>query len=145
MHMLEISHTHPLYSEASRPFMRGNRNMDVTHQNFVASCAKANIGPSKSFKLYREFVGDFRNIGATRTDFRNMKRDLLALIKGADAQMVIAKFRGRQERCREFFYDYAVDAQEQLCRLFWTDRVARESYALFGDVMSFDATYKTNK
>ncbi|XP_031106255.1 protein FAR1-RELATED SEQUENCE 5-like [Ipomoea triloba] len=145
VHLLEISHTHPLCSDVSRPFLRANRYMDVTHQNFVASCAKANIGPSKSFKLYREFVGDFSNIGATRNDFRNMKRDLLALIKGADAQMIIAKFRGRQDRCPDFFYDYAIDAEEQLCRLFWTDRVARESYACFGDVMSFDATYNTNK
>lgn len=38
-----------------------------------------------------------------------------------------------------------LDSEEQLCRLFWADRIARDSYASFGDVISFDATYDTNK
>ncbi|XP_031092691.1 protein FAR1-RELATED SEQUENCE 5-like [Ipomoea triloba] len=145
VHLLEIRHTHPLCSDASRSFMWSNYNMDAIHLNFVASCAKANIGPSKSFKLCSELVGGFSNIGATRNNFRNLKGDLLPLIKGADAQMVIDKFRGRQERCGDFLFDYAADVEEQLCRLFWMDRVTRKSYACFGDVMSFDTTCDTNK
>ncbi|GKB78040.1 FAR1-related sequence 5-like protein [Tanacetum coccineum] len=33
----------------------------------------------------------------------------------------------------------------ELCGLFWADEVAKCNYKEFGDIVSFDATYKTNK
>nr|GMD34315.1 protein FAR1-RELATED SEQUENCE 5-like [Ipomoea batatas] len=37
------------------------------------------------------------------------------------------------------------DESGQLCNLFWADGISRRNFACFGDVMSFDATYRTNK
>nr|GMC77899.1 protein FAR1-RELATED SEQUENCE 5-like [Ipomoea batatas] len=45
----------------------------------------------------------------------------------------------------DFFFDFDVDESGQLCNLFWADGISRRNFACFGDVMSFDATYRTNK
>ncbi|KAK1388411.1 hypothetical protein POM88_016589 [Heracleum sosnowskyi] len=44
-----------------------------------------------------------------------------------------------------FAYEYQTDSSGHLTRIFWVDARGRESYNLFGDVLSVDATYRTNK
>ncbi|XP_031106194.1 protein FAR1-RELATED SEQUENCE 5-like [Ipomoea triloba] len=53
----EERHTHDLCGDSYKPFMKMNRKLDIGHQHFIANCAKANIGPSKTFNLYAEMVG----------------------------------------------------------------------------------------
>ncbi|XP_019184816.1 PREDICTED: protein FAR1-RELATED SEQUENCE 5-like [Ipomoea nil] len=125
--------------------MRINRKLDLGHQIFVANCAKANIGSIKSWKLYRQMVGDYTDVGATGVDFQNFKRDLMAYIRGGDAQLITEKFLHKKELWSSFFFDYDVDEYDQLSRVFWADPVARRNFACFGDVVSFDATYRTNR
>ncbi|CAH9137030.1 unnamed protein product [Cuscuta epithymum] len=99
----------------------------------------------KSYRLFKEFVGGYANIGATAVDFKNFKRDLRAYIEGVDAQMLIDKLFKKQELCSTFLFEYDADENDQLTRLFWCDPIARKNYAFFGDVISFDATYGTNR
>ncbi|VFQ74279.1 unnamed protein product [Cuscuta campestris] len=99
----------------------------------------------KSYSLFKESVGGYDNIGATAVDFKNFRRDLKAYIAGGDAQMVIDKLFRKHETCSAFHFEYDVDDSNQLTRLFWCDPVARKNYAMFGDVVSFDATYETNR
>ncbi|KAK1357157.1 hypothetical protein POM88_050413 [Heracleum sosnowskyi] len=44
-----------------------------------------------------------------------------------------------------FFYEYETDSNGHLTRIFWADVQGRQSYDVSGDVISFDATYRTNK
>ncbi|CAH9124610.1 unnamed protein product [Cuscuta epithymum] len=141
----EERHKHPMTSTPSRPFLKVNRALDAGHQNFVLNCSKANIGTMKCYRLYKETVGGYSNIGATAVDFKNFKRDLKAYVSGVDAQMLVDKLFRKRETCSEFFFAYDVDASDQLTRIFWADPVCRKNYALFGDVVSFDATFETNR
>ncbi|RAL53565.1 hypothetical protein DM860_012180 [Cuscuta australis] len=111
-------HNHPMVSTPRRPFLKLNRNLDIGHKKFMLNCEKANIGTMKSYRLSKESVGGYDNVGATAVDFKNFRRDLKAYIAGGESN--------------------------QLTRLFWCDPVARKNYTLFGDVVSFDATYETN-
>ncbi|VFQ61528.1 unnamed protein product [Cuscuta campestris] len=103
------------------------------------------MGIMKSYRLFKETVGGYDKIGATAVDFKNFRRDLKAYIAGGDAQMVIDKLFRKHETCSAFHFEYDVDDNDQLTRLFWCDPVARKNYAMFGDVVSFDATYETNR
>ncbi|CAH9084527.1 unnamed protein product, partial [Cuscuta europaea] len=141
----EQRHNHSMCSELSKQFLKVNRNLDLGHQKFVLNCFRANIGTMKSYRLYKEIVGGYSNIGATSVDFKNFKRDLMAYIAGVDAQIVIDKLFRKQEVSSAFFFDYDVNDSDQLTRLFWADPICRKNYALFGDVVSFDATYGTNR
>ncbi|XP_019150118.1 PREDICTED: protein FAR1-RELATED SEQUENCE 5-like [Ipomoea nil] len=123
----------------------GEVQLDIGHKTFLAHCAKANIGPTKAFRLFKEMVGSFTDIGATCIDFCNFRRDLLAYIAEADAQMLIEDMFKRKEDNPDFYFDFDIDEEAQLTRLFWADAECRRNYACFGDVMSFDATYSTNR
>ncbi|XP_031090981.1 protein FAR1-RELATED SEQUENCE 2-like [Ipomoea triloba] len=85
---------------------RVNRNLDAGHQLFVASCVRANIGPTRSYRFFKEIVG---------------------------------------VNCEAFGFEYDVDDGGQLSRVFLADAVSRKNFSLFGDVVSFDATYRTNR
>ncbi|CAH9112161.1 unnamed protein product [Cuscuta epithymum] len=143
--LFEEKHNHCMASSSSMPFLKVNRKLDIGHQKFFLNCVKANIGTTKCYRLYKETVGGYSNIGATSVDFRNFKRDLKAYIVGVDAQMLVDKLFRKKEVSSAFAFDYDIDESDQLTRIFWADPVCIRNYALFGDAVSFDATYETNR
>ncbi|KAH6806080.1 hypothetical protein C2S51_030911 [Perilla frutescens var. frutescens] len=99
----------------------------------------------RSYRLFKESVGEYSNVGCTIGDFKNFSRDLKAYVVGVDAQMMLDKLFMKRELCSAFYFDYGVDKHDRLTRVFWADPIARKNFAIFGDVVSFDATYNTNR
>ncbi|KAH6782329.1 hypothetical protein C2S51_007622 [Perilla frutescens var. frutescens] len=143
--LFEERHTHSLVTDTHREFMNLNRNIDPSHQMFILNCARLNIGPVTTFRLVKEVVGGYSNIGCTVVDFKNFSRDLKAYTVGVDAQMMLDKMSKRHELCSAFTFDYEVNKDDQLRCVFWADPISRRNFSLFGDVVSFDATYRTNR
>lgn len=138
-------HTHPLLPEAYRHFMKFNRKLDVTHEKFVLNCARANIGAVKSYRLFKEMVGSYSNVGCDVVDFKNFSRDMRAYAIGSDAQMMLDKLIKRRDLCSAFCVEYCVDDNDKLKHLFWSDSISRRNYHLFGETITFDATYGMNR
>ncbi|XP_031096951.1 protein FAR1-RELATED SEQUENCE 5-like [Ipomoea triloba] len=145
VHFFEERHTHSMCSIIAKQFLKVNCNLDAGHQLFVASCVRANIGPTRSYRLFKEIVGEYSNVGATSVDFKNFKRDLMAYILNGDPQLFIDTLFKRRELCEAFGFEYDVDEGDQLSRVFLADAVSRKNFSLFGDAVSFDATYRTNR
>ncbi|KAH6756081.1 hypothetical protein C2S53_004342 [Perilla frutescens var. hirtella] len=139
------AHSHTLVPEAYRYFMKMNSKLDVGHQKFVMDCAKANIGAMRSYKMMKIFAGSYSSIGCSSVQVKNFSRDLKAYVIGADAQMIIDKLYRKRELCSTFYFEFEVDESDHLKSLFWADPIARINFCAFGDVVSFDATYSTNK
>ncbi|GER37255.1 FAR1-related protein [Striga asiatica] len=112
-----------------KQFLNVSRNMDIGHQKFLLNCSRVNIGPTKCYRLFKETVRRYSNVGCTSVDFKNFSRDLKAFVVGVDAQIVIEKLYRKKELCSALFIDYAVDGNDQLTRLFWTDPISRKNYA----------------
>ncbi|XP_019163470.1 PREDICTED: protein FAR1-RELATED SEQUENCE 5-like [Ipomoea nil] len=62
-----------------------------------------------------------------------------------DAHIVVKKYVKKVGDCPDYVFRYDVDSQDQLCRAFWADPIAKENFSAFGEVVSFDATYGTNR
>ncbi|CAI9303517.1 unnamed protein product [Lactuca saligna] len=77
-------------------------------------------------------------------DWKNFKRDINCHIGGTDANLLITKLQNRKENATNFTYEYRCD-KKQLNALFWADDTSKQNFELFGDVVSFDATYRTNR
>nr|GEU74785.1 hypothetical protein [Tanacetum cinerariifolium] len=73
------------------------------------------------------------NIGATRA------HHLLTGLK-----MLIHKMENRKKHVFDFSFDYFVESVE-LSAIFWADEVSKYNCREFGNVVSFDTTFKTNK
>ncbi|XP_019170963.1 PREDICTED: protein FAR1-RELATED SEQUENCE 5-like [Ipomoea nil] len=141
----EERHAHCLCVESYKPFLKVNRKLDIGHQQFITNCAKVNVRASKSFHIYAELVGGVENVGATQLDFKNYRRDVLAYMHLGDCQMVLSKYLDIKGDYSDMYFEYEANEVDQLTRIFWADGYARRQYSAFGDVVSFDATYKTNR
>lgn len=139
-------HNHPMASDFGKQFLRANRCMNAIHRKFVVDAAKSNIGSFRAHALYKSLSGSYSDVGATAKDFQNWMRDVKLFIGKRDADMLIEKFKTKNETSDGvFFYEYETDLDGHLTRIFWADVEGRKSYEVFGDVISFDATYRTNK
>ncbi|KAK6120648.1 hypothetical protein DH2020_045598 [Rehmannia glutinosa] len=125
--------------------MKVNRGLILGTNKFILNCTKANVGTAKTLRVFKEMVGGYSNVGALQIDFKNFRRDLQAYICGADAQLVIDKNLRKKEISPGMTFNYDVDENDQLTRLFWADQTSVRNYGVFGDVVSFDVTYNTNR
>ncbi|XP_057793198.1 protein FAR1-RELATED SEQUENCE 5-like [Salvia miltiorrhiza] len=138
-------HTHLMVPAHARHLMACNRKVGEFEQSLIISGIKANIGPMRTFRIYKEIMGTYEGIGCTGTDFKNYVRDLKVYSKDSDANMLIEALKNKQELGHGFRFFHDVDEEKRLRRLIWTDEIAIRNYELFGDAVSFDATYNTNR
>ncbi|XP_074306081.1 protein FAR1-RELATED SEQUENCE 7-like [Silene latifolia] len=103
------------------------------------------IGATKTYKILKEHVNGFENIGASLNDFKNFHRDVKCYIHERDGQMFVDHFKEMAVNRSGFFFDYDVDSDGSLSKSIWADGIARRNYSVFGDAVSFDPTYSTNK
>ncbi|XP_042034550.1 protein FAR1-RELATED SEQUENCE 5-like [Salvia splendens] len=141
---LNEEHNHPMVDIQHQKFMRLNRQIEPVHQKFISYCAGANIGPSLTFKLLTELMGGYESVGCTVLDIRNYTRDIIRYAERYDAQMIIDEMK-KKENCDAFMYEYEVDSRSRLMHLFWCDPIAKMNFMQFGDIVSFDTTYSTNR
>nr|XP_017217052.1 PREDICTED: protein FAR1-RELATED SEQUENCE 5-like [Daucus carota subsp. sativus] len=138
-------HNHPLVSTSGKQFLRINRTISSLQRRFILDAAKSNIGAHRAHSLYKSIAGSYTDVGATATYFQKWVRDIKLYIGKHDADMLLKKFQNKRETSDAgFAYEYQTYLDGHLTRLFWADITGRQSYEVFGDVVSFDATYRTN-
>ncbi|XP_074282856.1 protein FAR1-RELATED SEQUENCE 5-like [Silene latifolia] len=96
-------------------------------------------------KPVKEYVDGYENIGACLTDFKNFGREIKCFIGLKDAQMFVDQLETLHQTQEGFYYAYDIDQNKCLFRVFWADAAARRNYALYGEAVTFDPTYSTNK
>ncbi|XP_042067151.1 protein FAR1-RELATED SEQUENCE 5-like [Salvia splendens] len=138
-------HNHPMVEVQHQKFMRLNRHLEPVHQKFISDCVGANIGPSLTFKPLIELMGGYESVGCTVLDICNYTWDIRRYAEGYDATMIIDELMKKKENCDAFTYEYEVDSCSRLIHLFWCDPMAKMNFLQFGDIVSFDTTYSTNR
>ncbi|XP_074298133.1 protein FAR-RED IMPAIRED RESPONSE 1-like [Silene latifolia] len=114
-------------------------------KQFVTKVKVLKLGGVKAYRGWKELCGGYDNIGATEVDFKNFVRDIKTYIGNFDAQMFVENLIGRKDTCSSFYFDFIVDENKCLARVFWADPICIKNYMLFDEVLSADATYRTNK
>ncbi|XP_022014754.1 protein FAR1-RELATED SEQUENCE 5-like [Helianthus annuus] len=107
--------------------------------------SKLNLGPVKAFNVMKTCFGGFEDVGASKVEFKNNKRQINFFIGEYDVEMVVRHLDEKSQSQPNFSYDYFTDEENRLKGLFWCDDQAKRNYHVFGDVISFDATYRSNK
>lgn len=143
--VFEEKHNHCFAEPEGYQFLESNRKLNISHKTFLGQLANMNIGPTKAHKIFAQLVGGFGNVHATATDFKNWRRDYINFIGSDDADMVVHLNQEKVKNDSGYSFEYFKDDEGRLTRLFWADHTAKINYAVFGDVVSFDATYRTNK
>ncbi len=62
-----------------------------------------------------------------------------------DAASLVECFKERVKTDPEFFYAIEIDEMGRLSNFFWRDSQMKADYLIFGDFVSIDTTYRTNR
>lgn len=138
------NHYHPLLNENDRMLSRSSRHMKFSDKRMVHRVARANIGASKAHRIQVCLKGGYEEVGCSRSDYKNFKRDLDTFVGDGDVQMVLNMFNERVVNGTNFAYEFKV-SEGKLEGIFWADELSRFNFKEFGHVISFDATYLSNK
>ncbi|KAL9681867.1 hypothetical protein QQ045_013944 [Rhodiola kirilowii] len=145
VYFFEESLNHYLESDIGKQFLTSHREMSLIDKKLVMECGKVRIGATKAHHIRKELCGGFMNIGAMVTDYKNFKRDLKLYIGLNVAQMVVDNLSDKIKTCPGYSFEYFLDEEGILTILFWADVISMRDNTIFGDVVSFDATYRMNK
>ncbi|XP_076958363.1 protein FAR1-RELATED SEQUENCE 5-like [Bidens hawaiensis] len=135
---------HALLSTNRMEFSKKRRRLGFSERHFIQKLSLNKIGPNIAHNLQCSLKGGSHNVHDTKTDFKNAARDSRLFITDRDAQMLVDTLKARSENLPNFSFDFKIVGCE-LRSVFWADDVSKCNYAAFGDVLGFDATYRTNK
>ncbi|XP_074277616.1 protein FAR1-RELATED SEQUENCE 5-like [Silene latifolia] len=138
-------HNHRLCSLRNQQFQKKHRHLHLYHKNTIIDHSRVNQGPTRAFRNVKEYADGYENVGAQLVDFKNFGRDIKCFIGDRDAQLFVNYFENKRDTTEGFYFAYEVDSGKCLVRAFWCDAESRRNYALFGDYITYDPTYSTNK
>lgn len=138
-------HNHQLLEKDEMKFAKRTSSLGYMKEQLLFQVSTLNIGPVKGFRLLKELYGGFEEMGVTKTDCKNFRRDVNVFVGTEDAQMAVEKLLGRMQFIKDFYVDYFLDDKRRLAGVFWADPEAHRNYKIYGDVVSFDSTFKSNR
>ncbi|XP_042965765.1 protein FAR1-RELATED SEQUENCE 5-like [Carya illinoinensis] len=143
---VENTHNHITVSPKKTRLLRSHKVLDEYSQIILELNDRAGIRMNKNYYFLVVDAGGFENLEFQEKDCRNFidKSRHLRLGKGGGEALRVYFQRMRQKN-DGFVYDIDVDDEGRLRNVFWADAHCRASYECFGDVVTFDTTYLTNR
>ncbi|KAI3720290.1 hypothetical protein L6452_21205 [Arctium lappa] len=137
------AHNHVLFNTNDRRFSRKNRQMQYIGYKHVLNSSSYKVGATRAHRYQTVLKGGFEQCRPTCVDYKNFRRDAASFVGNKDAKMLLNKLANRRNIVPEYFFEYKCNGRE-LNALFWADEFTRLNYKEFGDVISFDGTFRTN-
>ncbi|GJU91068.1 FAR1-related sequence 5-like protein [Tanacetum coccineum] len=122
--VFDTIHNHELERKEYKHLSKTERQLTYIEQAFIVKAASVNIGAIRAHHLLTGIKGSYLLVHGTTVDFKNFFRSVNYYIGDSDAQMLIHNMENRKKHA---------------------DKVSKYNYREFGDVVSFDATFNTNK
>ncbi|XP_010270684.1 PREDICTED: protein FAR1-RELATED SEQUENCE 5-like [Nelumbo nucifera] len=140
------THNHMIVTPTKSHMLRSQR-MISDIQGFQAKMANdAGIALKAVMELMAREAGGRENVGFTSVDLKNYLHSYQTRnMEKGEACGILQYFEDKQLQNPSFVYTIQLDQVELVTNLFWADAQMIVDYAHFGDVVSFDTTYRTNK
>ncbi|XP_056688568.1 protein FAR1-RELATED SEQUENCE 5-like [Spinacia oleracea] len=141
-----VVHNHPLTREISNYLHRSERQMTEPKKEAIEAMSECGLRPMESYRYMSTETGGDDCVGHTMIDHLNYCYKLkMKQIDGKDSQTLVNKLYDIQSIDPEFFFRVRLNAEGKVECLFWRDSMMREDYKIYGDVLVFDTTFRTNK
>lgn len=138
-------HNHELVPPDKVHCLRSHRHVSGPAKSLIDTLQGAGIGPSGIMSALIKEYGGISNIGFTERDCRNYMRSSRQRTLGGDTQILLDYLRSKQAENPSFFYAIQGDEDHCMSNIFWADPKARTNYTYFGDTVTFDTTYRSNR
>jgi hypothetical protein len=143
---LENDHNHELAKPHEMHLLRSARRITQAQGDTLESLVGTGIKTSQAFYYLSNEGGGVGSIGFLKKDAYNeliIRRN--SIIEKGDAQTLVNHFKQKANTEKMFYWDVELDDEGRIHNFYWRDGRSQVDYDYFGDVVVFDATYRTNK
>ncbi|XP_021980269.2 protein FAR1-RELATED SEQUENCE 5 [Helianthus annuus] len=136
IYYFEEEHNHIFVEDEDIHFLPAARSIDYVKESFISGLSAINIGPVKTFNIMKTMYGGFGEVGASKVDCKNYRRDLNLYIGEYDAEMVVRRLIRKKECCPGFTCDYVIGEDRRLKGLFRADEQSKKKlYSVWYDLV----------
>jgi hypothetical protein len=139
---LVLEHNHALHLPETLHLLVSQRKISELQVFEIEIADDAEIRPKAAHELATHQVGGALNLGYTLRDHKNYLRGKMGY---GQAGSMLLYFQDKIAQNPSFQYALQMDCEEQIANIFWADAKMIMDYTQFGDVVSFDTTFGTNK
>ena len=146
VHDLFVEHNHILQTAQTSHLMPSQRNISKHQAIDIEVADDSGIAPKAAHEFLGRYVGGSNNLRYTHRDHKNYlrtkrQREMLY----GEAGSLLKYFQDKVVENPSFQYAMQMDCDEKITNIFWADSKMIMDYAHFGDVITFDTTFGTNK
>ncbi|EEC72703.1 hypothetical protein OsI_06289 [Oryza sativa Indica Group] len=136
---VELDHNHYLVSPDKSHMLRSQRRLTPSYQQIVNEMRQEGITAADMQRVFRQWSRGAENVHLLKKDTQRK------YLQPSYAQKLLEYLKNKQTKNPSFFYAVQLNDDGRIANFFWTDCQAIVDYACFGDVVSFDTTFETNK
>ncbi|XP_062117825.1 protein FAR1-RELATED SEQUENCE 5-like [Humulus lupulus] len=138
-----IEHAHMTSSPSKIHLHRSQRKLTLAQTSEIDLADISGIPPKASYDLMTRRVGGHENLGYTIDDCRNYLQTKRTIqMRLGDTGGILEYLQGMQLEDPAFVSAIQADEDDMITNIFWADGKMMADYFHFGDVISFDTTYK---
>ncbi|KAM0836997.1 hypothetical protein ACQ4PT_061956 [Festuca glaucescens] len=139
------THNHQmLHTCAHKLHFSSHRHIDKYTRELVLQLRENNVNLSKVYNIIGTFFGRIENVPFTKRYLRTLCGKISRDQADEDVKKTMDIFSDLKEKDPEFDYSVRVDGDSRIRTLMRTNGNSKLQYHHFGDVITFDTTYRTN-
>lgn len=143
---LILEHNHILHTPETFHLMVSQRNISELQAFEIEVADEAGIRPKDAHELASMHVGGSFNLTYTCRDQKNYLRSKRQReMAYGEAGSMLRYFESKKIENPSFQHVLQKDCDGQIANIFWADAKMIVDYAHFGDAITFDTTFGTNK
>ncbi|KAK8916683.1 Protein FAR1-RELATED SEQUENCE 5 [Platanthera zijinensis] len=139
-------HNHQLHHSSTVHMIRSQRKMSVAQEIETDIAYDSGIRLKDAYQFFSSQVGGCDGLGYISRDQKNYLRTKRqrSLLYG-EASSLERYFSKKLKDNPSYYYAIQLDTEEHITNIFWADARMIIDYNIFGDVLTFDTTYGTNR
>ncbi|KAE8802660.1 Protein FAR1-RELATED SEQUENCE 5 [Hordeum vulgare] len=123
---------------------KSHKHIDKYMKDIVKQLRQNNVSLGKVYSIIGSLFGVAKNVPFTKRSLKNLCRKMNKEQSDGDATKTMEILAEMKANDPEFNYAVQVDEESRIKTLMWVTGRGCDQYRCFGDVITFDTTYRTN-
>lgn len=142
---LDLEHNHELSPQNRNQLFSGRKYMTDMEKAIIRTLNDNNIPTRKMISILSYLRGGLTALPYKTKDVQNLRTKINREVTGNDMTQALEYFRRRKTEDPTFYYRFKVDENMKVKNIFWREGISLDWYAEYGECVSFDTTYMTNR
>ncbi|KAG2611413.1 hypothetical protein PVAP13_4KG163815 [Panicum virgatum] len=142
---LDLEHNHELSPKDRNQLFSGRKYMTNMEKGIIRTLNDNNIPTRKMIAILSYLRGGLTALPYKTKNVQNMRTKINREVTGNDMTQAMEYFRKRKMQDSTFYFRFQVDNDMKVKNIFWREGISLKWYAEYGDCISFDTTYMTNR